>query len=61
VDDVIEFLLAGADAVEILSIAMLKGHDIYGKILAEPPKALNRYGFSSVEEVKAIGLTKGTP
>jgi len=57
-DDVIEFLLAGADAVEILSIAMLKGRDMYGKILADLPAALEKYGFSSVEDVKATGLTK---
>lgn len=59
--DVIEFLLAGADAVEILSIAMLKGRDMYGKILADLPRALEHYGFSSVEDVKATGLTKTEP
>lgn len=60
-DDVIEFLLAGADAVEILSIAMLKGRDMYGKILADLPGALETYGFTSVEEVKRTGLTKSEP
>ena len=57
-DDVIEFLLAGADAVQILSIALLKGRDMYAKILADLPRALHKYGFSSIEEVKATGLTK---
>lgn len=60
-EDVIEFLLAGADAVEILSIAMLKGRDMYGKILAELPVMLEKYGFSSVEDVKSTGLIKKAP
>ena len=54
--DVIEFLLAGADAVQMLSAAMLKGKDLYAKILADLPAALTKYGFKSVEEVKATKL-----
>lgn len=60
-EDVIEFLLAGADAVQMLSEAMRKGRDLYGKILADLPAALKRYHFSSVEEVKATGLTTTAP
>lgn len=55
-DDVIEFLLAGADAVQILTEAMLRGRGRYAKILAELPVALAKYGFSSVQEVKDAGL-----
>lgn len=50
-EDVLEFLLAGANAVEMLSAALLKGHDLYGKIIEELPKALEKYHFSSVREV----------
>lgn len=57
-DDVIEFLLAGADAVQMLSAPMLKGRDWYGKVLAELPERLAFYGFESVEDVKRTGLTK---
>lgn len=60
-DDVIEFLLAGADAVQILTAAIMKGHDYYSKILADLPKALEKYGFKSIEDVKATGLTKTDP
>ena len=56
-DDVIQFLLAGADAVQMLSAALLKGKDLYGKIVDSLPKSLEKYGFSSVEEVKATALT----
>ncbi len=55
-EDILEFLLAGADAVQMLSEAMMKGRDHFGKVLAGLPGALEKYGFSSVEEVKAAGL-----
>lgn len=50
-DDIIEFLLAGADAVQMLSSAMIYGKDLYEKLIKTLPAALNKYGFSSVEEV----------
>ena len=49
--DVIEFLLAGASAVQMLSAAMLRGKELYAKIIADLPAALEKYGFKSVEEV----------
>lgn len=49
--DVIEFLLAGASAVQMLSAAMLRGKDLYAKILADLPSQLEKYGFKSVQEV----------
>lgn len=55
-EDVILFLLAGASGVQMLSGALLKGKDLYGKIIADLPKALERYGYESIEEVKAAGL-----
>ena len=58
-DDVIEFLLAGADGVQMLSGALLKGKDLYRKIIKDLPKALKKYGFESVEEV--IGFTLKNP
>ncbi len=50
-DDVIEFLLAGASGVQMLSAALLKGKQLYKKIIEELPKRLELYGFKSVEEV----------
>jgi dihydroorotate dehydrogenase (fumarate) len=50
-DDVIEFLLAGADGVQMLSGALLKGKDLYARIIKRLPKALEKYGFSSVQDV----------
>jgi len=55
-EDVIEFLLAGADAVQMLSSALLKGKDLYAKIVAALPAALEKFGFASVAEVTACRL-----
>lgn len=60
-EDIIEFLLAGADAVQMLSEAMMKGRDTYARVLKQLPGTLERYGFSSVEHVKNTGLTKSMP
>lgn len=56
--DVIEYLLAGADAVQMLSAAMIKGKDLYRKIIEDLPKTLEKYKFSSIEEVKNTRLGK---
>jgi dihydroorotate dehydrogenase (fumarate) len=51
-EDILEFLLAGADAVQMLSGALLRGKDLYKKILDKLPKVLEKHGFSSIEDVK---------
>lgn len=58
-EDVLEFLLAGANAVEILSAALLYGNDIYAKIIRNLPKTLEKYRFSSVREVVETELKTG--
>jgi len=49
--DVLEFLLAGASAVQMLSAAMIKGVDLYKKIIDDLPSTLEYYGFNSIQEV----------
>jgi dihydroorotate dehydrogenase subfamily 1 len=51
-EDVIEFLLAGASAVQMLSAALLKGKGLYQKIIDQLPKTLEKFGFDSIEQVK---------
>jgi len=58
-EDVIEFLLAGATAVQMLSAAMLKGKNLYKKIVDDLPGALGKYGFNSIEEVLNTELQTG--
>lgn len=56
--DVIEFLLAGASAVQMLSAALLKGKTLYSKIISDLPKALEDYGFKSIQEVIDTKISK---
>ncbi|MCD6450332.1 MAG: 4Fe-4S binding protein [Thermotogaceae bacterium] len=56
-DDVVEFLLAGAKAIQLLSSALIMGKDIYKRIVEGLPAALNKYGFSSVREVIETDLS----
>lgn len=55
-EDVLEYILAGADAVEMLSAAMIHGRTLYGKIIKELPATLEKYGFSSIQEVRDTSL-----
>ncbi|TCT16737.1 dihydroorotate dehydrogenase (fumarate) [Natranaerovirga pectinivora] len=59
-EDVLEFLLAGADGVQMLSAAMLQGKDLYKKIIKNLPKALDKYGFKSIQEVISTRLESRT-
>jgi dihydroorotate dehydrogenase (fumarate) len=58
-EDVVEFLLAGADAVQMLSAAMLKGKDLYERILRDLPNVLEKLEFTSVKDVINTPLQKG--
>ncbi len=55
-EDVIEFLLAGADAVQMLSAALIKGKQLYHKIISDLPAVLEKYGFTSIDDVKRTTL-----
>lgn len=58
-EDVVEFLLAGAGAVQLLSSAFIYGKDIYRKIIDDLPGVLQKYGFTSIEDVTHTGISKG--
>ena len=57
-DDVLEFLLAGASGVQMLSAALLKGKQLYKKIISDLPQVLEKYGFDSIEDVINTTLEK---
>jgi dihydroorotate dehydrogenase (fumarate) len=50
-EDVVEFLLAGASAVQMLSAALIRGKQLYAKIIADLPMVLEKYGFKSIQDV----------
>ncbi|MHA6251359.1 dihydroorotate dehydrogenase [Oceanobacillus sp. CAU 1775] len=55
-EDVLEFLLAGASAVAV-GTANFSNPFVLPEIIEELPAVLNKYGFSSVEEVIAKGMS----
>lgn len=57
-EDILEFILAGADAVQMLSAAMIKGKDVYKDIVEKLPKTLEMYNFKNIKEVKNTLLDK---
>jgi len=54
--DAIQFLMAGASAVQVCSAAILRGQDIYGRIAAEMDVWLDRHHHASVNEIKGLFL-----
>lgn len=50
VDDALELMMAGASAVQI-GTALAGNHQVMADIIRELPNALDKYGFSNVEEV----------
>ncbi|MET3356807.1 UNVERIFIED_ORG: dihydroorotate dehydrogenase (NAD+) catalytic subunit [Leuconostoc holzapfelii] len=50
VDDALELMMAGASAVQI-GTALAGNHQVMADIIRELPSALDKYGFSNVEEV----------
>lgn len=55
-EDVLEFMLAGADLVQMLSTALIKGRKVYDEIVTNLPHLLDYYGFANMEEVRATPL-----
>ncbi len=54
VEDVVKHLMAGASAVQVCSLAVLKGQEVYGKLAADLSKWLDSHGFRTVREI--VGL-----
>ena len=56
--DAAEMFMAGASAVQVRTEAILKGPNIYGKIVRELDAFLDSYGYASVEEIKGLTIRK---
>jgi dihydroorotate dehydrogenase subfamily 1 len=54
VEDVVKHLMAGASAVQVCSLAVLKGQEVYGKLAADLSQWLDGHGFEDVRQI--IGL-----
>jgi dihydroorotate dehydrogenase subfamily 1 len=54
VEDVVKHMMAGASAVQVCSLAVLKGQEVYGKLAAELSQWLDAHGFGDVGQI--VGL-----
>ena len=59
--DVVEFLMAGASAVQVCTAAILRGPQVFGRIAAELSAWLDAHGHASVRDIQALALTRAWP
>jgi dihydroorotate dehydrogenase (NAD+) catalytic subunit len=55
-EDVIEFSMVGASAVEVCTAAILEGSTVYGKIAKETADWLKNHGYDSLDDIRGIAL-----
>lgn len=59
--DAIEFLMAGASAVQVCTAAITRGPQVFGKIAAEMDTWLDAHGYASAREVIGLSLRQTPP
>ena len=53
-EDVVKHIMAGASAVQVCSLAVLKGQEVYGKLAAGLSAWMDSHDFNSIREI--VGL-----
>jgi len=56
--DAIEFLMAGASAVQVCTAAILRGPTVFGKIAHEMALWLDEHGYASPSEVRGLTIRR---
>jgi dihydroorotate dehydrogenase subfamily 1 len=59
--DVVEYLMAGATAVQVCTAAITKGPDIFGKLAKQLDRWLGKHDYISVEEIQGLTLQQSIP
>ena len=59
--DVVEFLMAGAQAVQVCTAAITKGPGIYGKLAQELAQWLDQHGYASISDIQGLALKQPVP
>lgn len=55
-EDVIEFAMVGASAVQVCTAAILEGDRAYGRIASETGNWLDEHGYDSLDDVRGVAL-----
>ncbi len=54
--DVVEFIMAGASAVQVSTAAIIRGHKIYALIADEMAKFMHAKGYATINDFRGIAL-----
>lgn len=55
-EDVIEYIMAGASAVQVCTQAIVEGPQVFKRLAEGVEKWLKEHGYSSIEDIKGIAL-----
>ncbi|MFW6029320.1 MAG: 4Fe-4S dicluster-binding protein [Halanaerobiales bacterium] len=53
-EDAIKMIMAGAEAVQVCTEAIINGPEVYGKIASEIDEYLDKNGYDSLEEIRGM-------
>ena len=59
--DVVEYLMAGASAVQVCTAAITRGPGIYGKIAKELGAWMDAHGYQSIAGMQGLALRQSAP
>jgi dihydroorotate dehydrogenase subfamily 1 len=54
VEDVVKYIMAGASAVQICSLAILKGQNVYGKLARQLADWMDKHGYATIEDLRGV-------
>lgn len=54
--DVVEFIMAGASAVQLSTAAIIRGYKVYGLMADEVAKFMRAKGYNTIEDFRGIAL-----
>jgi dihydroorotate dehydrogenase (NAD+) catalytic subunit len=54
--DAVEYMMAGACAVQVCTAAILRGPQVYGRIAREMSDWLDKHGYASVKQITGLAL-----
>lgn len=54
VEDVVKYVMAGASAVQICSLAILKGQQVYGELAEQLSQWMDEHGYNDIDSLKGV-------
>ena len=52
--DVVKYLMVGASAVQVCSLAILKGQNVYGKLALQLSEWMDQHGYATIAELRGV-------